>query len=279
MASPIWYLGPSGDLRALECPEVDIDMPMERYGGVFQALSGARTVDTTGYRQRFDFLFNYMDEGEYKWLEAMHTRLIPGPLRLLNPFKKNRLSPESAAARWGGGTAPGLQVTSGNTALSWDWPSGAGSVGAVSTLWTDRLSNAVFRADLLRRTTVIVGETITASIYMKAEAATTYNLVVDWYNRTSQTTSTSIVTANLTTSWQRFSVTSVVPAGTHSAVFAGYSSNTTNDVWLGPVQFEAAASATSWDLGGGAPVVSIDQLPTKSPRYPLRNAELILLEV
>jgi hypothetical protein len=35
---------------------------------------------------------------------------------------------------------------------------------------------------------------------------------------------------------------------------------------------------TSWDLGGGAPAVLIDQLPSTSPRYPLMDCTITLLE-
>jgi hypothetical protein len=279
MASPTWYLGPPEDLRALECAEVNIDMPVERYGGVFQALSGSRTVDVTGFRQRFGFEFNYLDIDQYKWLEALFLRVIPGPLRLLNPMKKNRVTPESSAARWGGGTAQGLYLTSGGQSLEWDWPSGVGGIAAVTTKWFGRNANAVFRTDQIKRITVLPSETITGSIYMKASAPVSYNLLFDWHSRTGSLGSSAVTVASVTTSWQRFTVTATAPVGAISATFAGYSANTTADVFLGPIQVEAGNVATGWEIGGGAPMVSIDQMPVLSPRYPLRNITMTVLEV
>lgn len=279
MASPIWYLGPLGDLRALVCPEIDIDMTVERYGGSFQSLSGARRSDLTGLRQKFDFNFTYLDQDEFKWYEALYQRLIPGPFRLINPLKKNRLTPESSSGRWGGGTAQGLTLTSGQATMVWDWPTAAGTIGGVTTKWSGRVANAVFRADYGKFTTMLPLETVTASVYLKATANLNYNLIIDWYDRLNHTTSSSIIVAAVTTSWQMFSVTATAPAGTMKAIFAGYSSNTAADVFLGPMQFEAGATATAWELGGGSPVVSVDQLPVTSPRFPYRNISMTLLEV
>lgn len=277
--APTWYLGPTGDLRALVCPEVDIDISVQRYGGIHQGLSGARALDVTGHRQKFEFAFNWLSDDEYAWLEALHLRQIRGPYRLLNPLKVNRLTPESSFGFVGGGTAQGAMTTGGVVTQVYDWPSGVGVGTGMATKWTNRPAGTpVFRFDDARRTTVIVGEQVTASVYLKASTSMTINLIIDWWNRTSQTTSTTVVPASVTTSWTRFSVTGTVPAGTHTARFAGYTSNAVPDIYWAAAQFEKGASATAWDIGGGSPVVLLDQLSTISHRYPLYNTTLTLLE-
>src|SRR5690554_2646520 len=94
-----WYLGPAGALQELTCPEPNIKANLVRYGGVHQGLSGARTVDVTGHRYEYAFDWDYMEQAEWAWLEAMHLRHVPGPFRLLNPLKKNRLAPQSSAMK------------------------------------------------------------------------------------------------------------------------------------------------------------------------------------
>ena len=277
--APTWYLGPTGDLRPLVCPETDIDMPVVRYGGIHQGLSGSRALDVTGHRQQFNFNFNWLSPTEYAWFQAMHLRQVKGPFRLISPLKVNRLTPESSFGFVGGGTAQGVSITGGVVTQVYDWPSGVGVGNGMSTKWTNRPAGSpVFRFDDFKRTTVIVGETVTASVYLKASTAMTINLVVDWWNRTAQTGSTTVVPASVTTSWARYSVTGVVPGGTHTARFAGYTSNAVPDIYWTAAQFEAAATASAWDVGGGAPVVLLDQLTTVSPRYPYYNTTLSLLE-
>lgn len=277
--SPIWYLGPAGNLRPLVCPEVDIDISTDRYGGVFQGLSGARSMDVTGFKQRFTFEFKWLEPADFTWLEALHLRLIPGPFRLLNPLKKNRLTPESSAAKWGGGTAQGVYISTGVLSQVWDWPSSVDPGVGTSSKWTNRTgTTSTLRFDQRRKTTVIAGETITTSVWLKASTAFSPNILIDWWDRTTQLSSTTAVPLPVTTSWQRFSITATVPAGAQRAQLAMYTANTSSDLYIAAAQFEGAAAPTAWEMGGAAPVVFVDQMPVTTPRFPFRNATVTLLE-
>lgn len=279
MADPIWLLGPSGDLRPLICPERDIDITPVRYGGVRQGLSGARTMDITGHRMQYNFKWSYLDQEEYKWIEAMHLRQLKGPFRMIDPFKKNRLTPESSGAKMGNGTAQGVEMVNGLGTRAYDWPAAVTDPGNQSTIWSNRApGQATFRFDKFKRTTVTAGEVITASVWLKSNENTNMNFVFDWCDRYGQVSSSSSVAAAMTSVWTRFSITKTVPAGIHSAVFAAYFFNSTATVNLAAAQFESGATATSWELGGGAPIVLLDQLTANSPRFPYRNVELNLLE-
>jgi hypothetical protein len=279
MADPIWYLGPAGNLRPLVCPEVNTDITTERYGGVFQGLSGYRSMDVTGHKQKFSFQFNYLDQAEYAWLEALHLRQFPGPFRLLNPMKKNRLTPESSLAKWGGGTAQGFTISSGLATQVWDWPATASPGFGLSSKWTNRTGGtSTLRFDPIRMTTVSAGEVITASVWLKTNTAFSPSVVVDWWDRTAQIGSSTVLVPSVTTSWQRFTITSTAPANTQRARFAMYTANLTSDLYIAAPQLEASATVTDWELGGAAPVVFVDQMPVATPRFPLRNATVTLLE-
>lgn len=280
MASPVWYLGPTGDLRPLFCPAPDVEMSMVRFGGIHTSLSGSSVVDVLGLRQKFTFNFRFMAPEDYAWLDAMNQRHVPGPFRLINPMKKNRLTPEGSFSKWAAGTAQGVSLASGSGIRAFDWPSAAGTLNATTSKWTNRSSGAqTARWDEPRRAAVIPGETIVGSIYLKGSTSINpVNIVIDWWNRTSQIGSTSVTAASVTTSWQRFQATGVVPAGAHSARFAVYTSVQAPDLYLGPAQLELGSSATSWELGGGGPMVLIDQLTTTSPRFNMRHSTLTLME-
>jgi hypothetical protein len=275
--SPTWYLGPAGDLRALTCPEPNISTDVVRYGGIHQGLSGARVVDVTGHRAEYQFQYTYMEPEEWAWLNALHLRHIPGPYRLLDPMKRNRLTPESSSARLGGGTAHGLTLYGGIASRVWDWPNAAG-IGAQSTQWSNRVGTSVVSFDEPVKTTVLSGEAITASVWMKAAANVEAGLYFEWYDKSTLTDISDDTFVPVTTEWTRFSASQLIPANTNGAVFNVWLTDITADVYIAAAQVETGDTATEWELGGGAPVVLLDQLATSSPQFPLTNCTLTLLE-
>lgn len=279
MADPIWYLGPAGDMRALVCPERDIDITVERYGGVFQGLSGARSMTTTGHKQRFKFDFRFLTDEEYAWLDALHHRTVFGLYRLRNPFKTNLLSMQSSLVRTIGDNRS-VQFTSGVAGPVNDWPSAAGNLANQSTKWTNRSTGTqVFRVEERYHIPVTVGSPVTFSVYMKASTSLSGSIIIDWYNSArTQIGSSGSVATSLTTSWQRFQVTGTPPAGAVTARGAFLTSATAPDVYLAAAQFEDGSTPTDWEIGGGAPVVLLDQLETVTPRFPYRNTTLSILE-
>lgn len=280
MADPIWYLGPAGDMRALVCPEPDIDITVERYGGVFQGLSGARSLMVTGHKQKFTFNFRYLTDDEFAWLEALHFRTVFGPYyRLRSPFKTNLLSSQASLIRTVGDNRT-VQFTSGIAAPVTDWPSAAGNLASISTKWSNRSTGTqVFRVEDRYKIPVTVAVPVTFSLYLKGSTTLAGTIVIDWYDRSgAQIGSSGSVATSLTTSWQRFQVTGTPPANTVTARGAFLTSVTAPDVYLAAAQFEEASSASTWKIGGGCPVVLIDQLQTTTPRFPYRDTTLTILE-
>lgn len=272
---PIWYLGPLGDLRALTCPSPGIAVTDVRYGGVHQGLSGARTMDVTGHRAQYQFDWKFVEDAEWKWLRALHTRHIPGPFRLINPMRKNRLSHQATAL-----DPRALTIPSASRTWVVDWPAGA-EVGYRSvrlTGWGNEQNTVSF--DLSKTTAIFPGESVTGSTFVKGDAAASARLGIEYYDRAGvKVGPSSFATINITTGWQRFTISRVALAGAVSLVFAFRGDTFTTPVQLAAPQLEAGAAATPWEQGGGAPVVVVDQLTTTSPRFPLSDCSLTLLEV
>lgn len=278
--SPIWYFGPDWDMRALVCPEPNIDITVERYGGVFQGLSGARTMDVTGHRQRYSFRFEFLTPEEYTWLQSLHYRSIQGPFRLLSPLGKNLLSakgsllkPTTGFATAGQGLAPG----GGTLTRVLDWPSAAPALGDSAARWIP-VSNYA-RVDPRDMFPVTPGEPITLSVYAKGEVAGDAWVIADWYDKTRTELGPSTNTGALTvsTSWNRLTLTATPPAGAYTARMALWSDDTTA-IRFAAAQAEYGSAATTWELGGSAPRVLFSSLETDSPRFPYVNTTLTILE-
>jgi hypothetical protein len=286
MSAPIWYLGPDWDLQPLVCPEPDIAMPPVRFGGIFQGLSGARSMTVTGVKESYGFVFEYLDPDEYLRLEALQRRTIPGPHRLISPLRVNRLSPAAAEVKPVPGVVTsntGVAVFQGTLVQQLDWPTAAGSFGALSTRWIipQGMGNYA-RFDSAYRFPVFPAEEVTASIFLKSPTVgATLLLGIDWFDKLGQQVGGGNVEVVLTSDWVRYTLTRTAPAGACSGRLMLV--NIDNDLVgstmsIAAAQVEAGASATAWTPGGGAPRVLIDQLDTKSPRYPYMDTTLTLLE-
>lgn len=271
-----WYLGPPGDLRALYCPERDIDVSEVRFGGVHQSLGGARTMDVTGIKQQYTFNWKTLDQSDYSWLRALHTRLIPGPHRLMDPLRKNRLSVGASNGnvnphKWGFYT-----ITAGLLTNQTDYPTGI--LGSRAVRWSDRTASSIMAIDLDKKTDVFALETVTVSAYLKGDSAVSVGMYIGWYDKDGVFLSSSTTTTHsVTTSWARYSTSKTAPANAVMGVLS-LTSTATTTINLAAPQFETGSSVTAWEEGGANPLVLVDQLTTTSPRYPVSDCALVLLE-
>lgn len=271
-----WYLGPPGDLRALFCPERDIDISELRFGGLHQSLGGARTMDVTGVKQQYSFNWQYMESAEYKWIRALHTRLIRGPHRLIDPLKVNRLSVgaskgDLAPHRW-----PFITVSAGEVEYANDYPTSV--LGQRSVWWTERTASSTLSFDSTKMTDVFPLETVAVSAYLKGDSSVSVDMYIAWYDKDMVFLSNSSVTTHsVTTSWARYSTSKTAPASAVLGVLTLRATATTAFRVAAP-QFETGASATDWEEGGANPMVLVDQVSSASPRYPTTNCTMILLE-
>lgn len=290
-----WYLGPLGDIRELVSPEPNIEDSSVRYGGVHQGLSGARTIDVTGHRSQFTFEFRALTQEDFAWIRALHMRHVPGPLYLLDPRYKNRLSPQSTAMHMIIGSpgqfiaARGLGVVSTNSARNWsyDWPAEAGPIGVRSQRFqsypvTPPLD--IWRFDFGYPIPVLPGETITYSLYVRCEDGETqpFYLLLDFFDRLGETATSERFEREATGDWSRVSYTFTVPDGVAAIGCGGIvgheESPTSYPLLVAAPQVESGPEATEWEMGGGARRVHVDQLSSSSPKFPLTDCTLTLLE-
>lgn len=283
MPVPQWLFGPAGDLRPLT-PELNVVGTVDRFGGTHTSISGGLTVDSLGYRARYEFTLPSLEADEYEQLEALYTRQIPGPLYLVDPLRRNLLTREAASARPAGADRRGIYADAGG--LSWvkvtDSPV-ARTQRAAS--WSGAPAGSSLFFDYGRRFPLLPGEDLTSSVYVRP----TETIVVDWYvqlyNDGSPVGSLSPteVTAPANV-WTRVGAT--VPASELAAydeahVALNYVSGGTSSMQIQIIgaQAEFSSAATAPALGGGSVRVEIDKLDTKSPWYPERTVTLALLEV
>lgn len=273
-----WYIGPAGDLRVLVCPEINLSVSDVRYGGVHQAISGARIMDVTGTKQDISLAFTFLDETDYRWLQALQTRHIPGPHRLINPLRKNRLTVQAASTNPTASNRPGVKLSAG----VWDWvndfPTAAG-FGYRCMRWFGRSASSTLKFDAVQGTTIFPLEQITGSVYLKGDSAiASGSLTIDYYDRYGVFLSSATPeAASVTTSWARYTITRTAPTNAATAVL-GVTATATTTMRVAAAQLEPGSSASAWDQGGGAPLVLVDQLPSTSPRFPLMNCSVTLLE-
>lgn len=280
---PIFKLGPVGNLRDLFCPERNVEVSVTRYGGVHQNLSGARVMDITGFRQDITMKWDDLPDEDWRWLNALHQRQpSPGPFRLLNPLSKNRLTPDSSMCKIAAGTRRGLLPSAGVMLPSPDHPLALeGEYQMLSSRWTNRLANIPARWDQSMNTTVFQGETITGSLYIKSTAAFGVTFGFDWFDfsGTQMSTVSNILPSTVANDWTHFTFSPVVPAGAVTCRMYIYTSNTANDIYVAGAQIESGDTFTGWEMGGGAPVVLIDQFDDTSEMFGLHSVTLKLLEV
>lgn len=146
-------------------------------------------------------------------------------------------------------------------------------------MWSSRTASSVAYFDPERGESVSPADVITASVYLKGATSFTATLQIDWLDQYGATLSSSTTeNAAITTAWTRFSLTRTAPAGAYLGRLK-VSAVSTNDIQLAAAQWEQGSIATSWDQGGGEAEVLIDQMPATSPRFPLMNCSITLLEV
>lgn len=277
-----WYLGWLGELRALPVPEPGLTNTEKRFGGVHESLNGSRTVDVTGFRTEYRFAFTYLAEPEYQWLRALYLRHIRGPHYLINPLRRNLISPQCSTGYIHGVQDYGWQALGPSYDYVLDYP----ALVPLAGNRTFRITNVSSAPGYLildgskKFVPVLAGEPVTFSVYLKADVARSVNMYLEKIDKFGTPIAGGAVqTVNVTTAWQRFTLTSVPGADTAALRpgFAFTSAQTYNTAFAAP-QVEYGAAATPWDLGGGSTKVVVDQITSTSPQYPLSDVTVNLGE-
>jgi hypothetical protein len=277
-----WYLGPAGNLRPLICPERDITINLVRYGGVHQGLSGARTMDVTGHKYEFTFNWKHMEKSEWVWLEALHTRYFPGPFWLISPLKAQLLTRESSAFKSAINGTHGLEGSSVTIGVNTDWPTNVG-IATSSLVVTGTGTGGTITLDEGLGFPAVAGETYWVNLYVKntvvAGLTTENTFAINWLNSSGAVIGTPTqVTLGQSGSWTQVSLSSTPPAGAVTGFVKFLIKNGATYRFAAPM-VNIGSAALPWEIGGGASLVVVDQLSTSSPRFPLSDCTMTVLEV
>lgn len=289
------HLGQMGSLVEID-PLIDIDMSAQRYGNVHRAIGGRVTVDTNGFRESYRLRWVQLDSmgSTMEFLEALHHRLIPGPIRLLFPssFRKNRFSRLAASGQKHKQFTdrPGLELSGSGVlseseggSASWQ-PDGSFLGHATGVEWSGAAAGDGVQVDEQHWTPTVEGEDLTASFWVKSTAADELQIEVEeWsYDAGYTSTGTHVGTATTLTAdvWTRLEYTWTVPAGSDAVVVNLRTPNQDllGTVSIGGVQLEQGSTATAWRRGGGSPRVVVDQMSVTGRWAPYADVELTLLE-
>lgn len=290
MEIPEWYFGPAGDLRPLPAPGMDVVNTVERFGGIHNAINGARTVDVLGHRASYEFELPYLTPEEFYWIEALYTETIPGPFYLLDPLRKNRFSRETATARPADASGRGL-ISGNRSTLKWqlfhDSPVDWIKRGVRWTNLTESEGNgANLELDNTPFIPVLPHTGVVVSVYARANEPVGIRIRSDYMDAAGNVVPDSGADdyTDLSGSWTRVTRTLAdFPANTVTVrpeLWTEVGSATADTaIELIGFQAEHGYSATELALGGGSGQVVIDTMETTSPYYPLQTVNLSILEV
>lgn len=113
-----FYVGPLGDMLPLPGVESGVDTPLAVIGGTHTSLTGAYTRDVFGYKRSWTWTYPMLTDRQARHIEALQRNLVPGPLYLIDPRRRNRL-PEQIASGGSLLRTPNGFIPSNTTATVW----------------------------------------------------------------------------------------------------------------------------------------------------------------
>lgn len=237
--SDVCWVGPLG--RMLPLPDVapsgGTAVGVTRIGSIHRALAGGLTVDTFARKRSWVWSWDMLLEEQLPFLEALQYGTIPGPLRLIDPRRFNRL-PEDIAS---GGSVSGSNTmfgTDAGSACYWH-PLTDATTADISTLppapmlrgfqeWQVlapvadpatnyvRIRNPHDTVDSRWKVPVLPGETIRLSTWVLGPTDSEVFLGVGWYNAAGVRFQFDDLTAWVPLAlneWAELAATIAVPAG------------------------------------------------------------------
>jgi hypothetical protein len=296
------YLGPAGALLQLPSPEPGYEATDLLRGAVHELLGGGNVRDRIGaVRRRFQLRWPTLSDANWSLIRTLVR--MPGPYRYLDPLELNLLTAnqstgtdelrtiEGVVARFQGlCTSDSTQARSGVRSIKWDSQSALSISGRGPYFYTAEppaLPDSTWAA-------VRPNVAYSFSVWAHASAAVSYQALIDWHTATGTYLSTSTLGASTAVAtgagaWTQLKCENQVsPATAAYGIPAAINSTTpgaTRQVWFDDPQFEEGAAATTWRLGAGTPLVSVDSLTHDIPLadgtagYALHAVELALVEL
>lgn len=260
-----WYLGSVGNMVAIPDPDGPADIGMELRGGVHQSLTGATTVDRVAVPRSWPLQWTRLDEDTVTYLELIGHGLVKGPLRLIDPMRRNRLPRRIAT---GGSLRRSVAdfTQTGGSAPTWAAVTGPPATvpvrGAISWQRTTTAAASLTTAAAGDRVPVIVGELIRVSCWVR-NATTQAAVALDaWDSAGAAARTTGTATTLSVSTWTQLTVNYTVASGRVSlspalVVASGQAASTLHATgW----QISMQSDPLTWTLGGGTPVVVASEL-------------------
>lgn len=311
-----FYVGPIGSM--VQLPDVDtvVDVALSRIGGTGVSLMGNQWRDTLGYRRAWGWKWENLLPAQLPYLEALAAGMVPGPLRLIDPRRANRLpeqiasggsrsrSPDGFGVTLGGRNYRDLRavepdpLTLGPNAMlrgCIEWARNTGGAGVLYP--TGPEPGGTWRCPLRPG----VPEVLEFSAWVAGKAGLVVGLEWTEYDRagvgTTYASDASGDQATLTSGgWQQITV-NIAPAASAVSLMprlvtdaAQPSGSVLTTAWqlaaldaeeLPPGQWSGQLPeeiAAGWRIGGGAPAVVADPVSGSYRRYGWHSAGLSLIE-
>lgn len=260
-----WYLGRVGSLVQIPAPADPAEVTPDILGGVAQSLGGATTVDRTATPRSWKFQWPYLVESNLTYLEAIGFGLVKGPLRLVDPMRRNRLPAQISSGGSQRRDTTGWTQTGGSTptwAAVTDPPGAVPVRGVISWQRTTTAAAALTTSNVHHRVPVVPAQQVRVSCWARGAAIQAAAGVDGWDSSGASTRTTGTAATLNTTTWTQLTAT-LTPASDRVSlspllsVASGQAASTLQTTgWM----LSAAAESTTWALGGGAPVVVASEL-------------------
>jgi hypothetical protein len=291
------YLGRAGALVQLPSPMPGYEATPLIRGGTHELAAGGNVRDRSGVSRRWVLSWPALNADS--WTLVHKPLWVPGPYRYLDVWEPNLLTANQSTGTDHLRDTTGFRaVTQGAVASSAAWAHG----DLRSLEWdTDTaLTVASGRGVAFSTSLTSVDKSWAAvrpsvaysfSVWAHASVAVSMAARIDWYTAAGALISSDAGTGTAvsTSGWTQLTCANKTSPSTAAYGICGVHNTTTTGAaliaYFDDAQLEEGAAATSWRVGVGTPLVSVDAL---SPSVllgdaalgtVLREAELVLLEV
>lgn len=280
---PEWMFGPAGDLRPLPNPTPGVSATLERFGGTHVAISGSRTVDTFGHKSNYSFTLGNLLPEEVSWLEMMAMARTGRELYLLDPMRPNMLDRYYASGlrTSGNNSTRGFTTFTDPAAAPAAWLPGFVAVSSLSNT-----SDAFLSSD--GAMVPMNNQPFTVSAFYQTSTSDLqvyHNVQYFDANQAAIIQNSGPLQTVPTGGWVRLSSTLTPPAGAaygrvrFSVASQGESYASSVSVNIAGLQANMGSTLAQTSSGGGAIRCVVDSFDVDSPRYPLQNVSMTLMEV
>jgi hypothetical protein len=270
-----WWLGPAGKLTQLVEPDAVAHVrPRRRAVHVPAARTAQATVDDMGRAAAVRLGWserNPLTADELSVLETLYES--QGPLRFIDGSKRNLLTPNQSegtdalydttgfsAFTQGTVSSATAQARTGLRSLAWDTAGALGATGRGVRFFTD--VNTIDET----WTAVLPSTAYTASVYVRASAAVSMQVGINFYSSagTLLSSPSAAGVAVSTTDWStRLTFTATSDATAAYGIVKVLNTTTTAatiQVYLDDAQLEEGSSTTAQVVGVGTPTVDFASL-------------------